>query len=121
MIWFRRHSIIFRVFALILAFQIFNVCVDVPDPQPQSIAEDLSVNDPESFIELFLEVICKIDNAISEHDDQDANRDSDYQIVLDSKLFSESNDPIYNFDFYSDEVSHKTNYGSKNLSRAPAK
>jgi len=45
--------------------------VDTPDLQPDSVCEDLSVNDIESIVEFVLENIMHIDNAIAEHDESD--------------------------------------------------
>jgi len=58
-----------------MALHIFNCSVDTPDPEPDSVSEDLSFNDMESVVEIILEQVFGIDNAIAEHDepDEDAN------------------------------------------------
>ena len=51
--------------------QIFNLSVDAPDAQPRHVQEDLTINDMESIVEIILEKIFVIDDAIPEHDDAD--------------------------------------------------
>ena len=48
-----------------------NICVDNPDGHPNHIPEDLSVNDQESLIEIFIEKILGYEDAIAEYDDPD--------------------------------------------------
>lgn len=52
-----------------MAIHIFNVSVDMPDANPDDVAEDLTVNDQETFVELVLEKCIGIENAIEEHDE----------------------------------------------------
>jgi hypothetical protein len=52
-----------------VAWQIFNLSVDMPDGQPSSVPEDLSVNEMESVIEIVLEKCFGIEDAISEQDE----------------------------------------------------
>jgi len=66
---FIREHIIFRCLWFVLALNILNLSVDTPDAQPSHISEDLSVNDMESIVEIVLEQICGINNAILEHDE----------------------------------------------------
>ena len=54
-----------------MAFYLLNICVDNPDAQPNHIPEDLSFNDQESLIEIFVEKILGYENAIAEYDDHD--------------------------------------------------
>jgi len=54
-----------------MALHIINCCVDTPDLQPDGEPEDLSINDPESVIEIVLENVFHIENAIPEHDEPD--------------------------------------------------
>jgi hypothetical protein len=56
-----------------MAVHIFNCSVDTPDPNPESIPEDLCYNDMESIIEIVLEQIFEIDNAIAEHEENDTD------------------------------------------------
>lgn len=71
----REHSA-FRVLWMVLALHILNCSVDTADPQPDSVPEDLSINDMESIVEIVLEQVCHIDNAIAEHDENDTDDDS---------------------------------------------
>lgn len=66
-----REHIFFRVLWFVLALQILNFSVDTPDAQPDNIREDLSINDMESVVEIILEQVLDIDNAIPEHDESD--------------------------------------------------
>jgi hypothetical protein len=54
-----------------MAVHIFNLSVDTKDAAPDSIAEDLSFNDQETILELLLEKVIGIDNAIAEQDEPD--------------------------------------------------
>lgn len=60
-----------KFFSLLLALYILNFSIDSPDSAPDHIAEDLSLNDIESFYEFFLEDIIGIENAVEEHDERD--------------------------------------------------
>jgi hypothetical protein len=59
-----------------MALHVINCSVDAPDPQPENIPEDLSYNDMESIVEIVLEQVLKIENAISEKDDVDTDGDN---------------------------------------------
>lgn len=56
-----------------LALHILNLSVDSPDAQPYFVAEDLSINDQESFIELVVEKIFGFEDAFAEFDDPDSS------------------------------------------------
>ncbi|WP_051664203.1 hypothetical protein [Dyadobacter crusticola] len=56
-----------------LALHILNLSVDSPDGQPYFVAEDLSINDQESFVELVVEKILGFDDAFAEFDDPDSS------------------------------------------------
>ena len=71
-----REHIAFRAFWFVMALHIFNCSVDTPDPQPESVPEDLSYNDMESVVEIVLEQIFNINNAIAEHEDNDTDDSS---------------------------------------------
>lgn len=49
--------------------------MDTPDPQPDNVPEDLSYNDMESIVEIVLEQVLDINNAIAETDDTDTDGD----------------------------------------------
>lgn len=70
--YLRRH-IILRFTALLLAMHVLNFSVDSPDLYPDCFAEDLSLNDMESIVEIVMEKVLHIDNAIPEHDEPDDN------------------------------------------------
>ena len=98
---FRQH-IISRLVWMFMAAQILNCSVDMPDIQPDYIPENLSYNDMESIIEIVLEKVFKIENAIVEYDEKDIDdrigfeiekqftffyqRDIKYDPVFDNKL-----------------------------------
>jgi hypothetical protein len=71
-----REHIAFRLLWLVLALHIFNCSVDTPDLQPDSVPEDLSYNDMESVVEIVLEQVLDINNAIAEHDENDTDEGS---------------------------------------------
>lgn len=54
-----------------MALHLLNISVDTADPNPEYIAEDLSLNDQESFVEMFIEKVLGFENAIAEYDDPD--------------------------------------------------
>ena len=60
----------------LMAFYMLNICIDAPDALPNDIPEDLSFNDQESLIELFLEKVLGYEDAIPEHDDSDPSQDT---------------------------------------------
>lgn len=68
---FFRNNIISRIFCFLMAIHIFNLSVDTKDAAPDCIAEDLTFNDQETIVELLLEKVIGIDNAISEQDEPD--------------------------------------------------
>lgn len=70
-----REHIAFRVLWLVMALHIFNCSVDTPDPQPDNVPEDLTYNDMESVVEIVLEQVLDINNAIAEKDDTDTDGD----------------------------------------------
>lgn len=101
---FFRNNIISRVFCFLMALHIMNLSVDTKDAAPDYIAEDLSINDQESVVELVLEKVMGIENAIQEQDepDQDDGGALDFKKVdlisqsvnklfLERKLFFEYN------------------------------
>ena len=54
-----------------MALYLFNLSADAPDQAPDYIPEDLSINDQESFVEIFLERILGFSSAIPEYDEDD--------------------------------------------------
>ena len=71
MIRYFRNSTFVSVLWGVMALYLFNISVDTADPDPVHVAEDLTINDQESMVELVLEQFLGFENAISEHDDPD--------------------------------------------------
>lgn len=68
----QKVSFIFKqFFCILLALQILNCSVDVPDTNKNSFSEDLSINDMESIVEIVLEKFLGFDNSVKEFDDCD--------------------------------------------------
>lgn len=86
--FFRQH-IIFKVFCCLFAIHIFNISVDMPDSNPDNIAEDLTINDQETFVELVLEQFIGIENAIEEHDEP-GNESQSFEITKEFQLYTQS-------------------------------
>lgn len=68
-----RQNFLVQFFWLFLAVHIFNCSVDSPDLQPVYAAEDLSINDMESIVEILLEKVFNCQDLIAEHDEDDSN------------------------------------------------
>jgi hypothetical protein len=66
-----RTHILFRFFWVMLSVHILNFSIDTPDRLPNNVPEDLNVNDIESVLELVLEDVLQIPDAVQEHDEQD--------------------------------------------------
>ena len=81
-----------RLLWLVMAIHIFNCSVDNPDPMPNSYPEDLSINEMESVLEIILEQLCGIENAIAEYDENDAEERSTADSM--KKLFNSCARPI---------------------------
>jgi hypothetical protein len=57
-----------------MAIYLLNISVDIADKHPEHIPEDLSINDQESMVEVFVEHILGFENAIAEYDDPDTEQ-----------------------------------------------
>lgn len=68
---FIRTNIVGKIICFLFALHVLNISVDPPDPDPEWVPEDLSVNEMESISEIICEQILHIDNAFPEQDDQD--------------------------------------------------
>lgn len=66
-----RQHIILKCLWGFLALHFLNVSIDVPDRNPEYVAENLSINDQESIIELVVEKFFGFENAFAEYDDTD--------------------------------------------------
>ncbi|MDI5897809.1 hypothetical protein QLS91_10800 [Flavobacterium sp. LB2P84] len=71
-----RHSFLTRYFWCFMSLYLLNCFVDSPDVQPDYFTEDLTYNDQESIIEIFVEKVLGFENAIAEYDDNDINQSS---------------------------------------------
>jgi hypothetical protein len=67
-----RKHIAFRLFWLITALHVLNCGIDTPDARPDCVPEDLAFNDMECIVEVVLEQVLGINNAIMEYDEHDA-------------------------------------------------
>jgi hypothetical protein len=70
-----------------MAFHILNCSVDTPDAQPDYIPEDLSYNDMESVLEVLLENVFDIQDAIAEHDEHDTDDGGSFEIKKQFSFF----------------------------------
>ena len=53
---------------------LLNISVDVADPKPEYIPEDLTINDQESLVEIFIEKVLGYDDFFKEYDDNDTEK-----------------------------------------------
>ncbi len=56
-----------------MTIHLLNLSVDAPDLTPSYIAEDLTINDQESVVELITETVLGFEDAFPEYDDEDGN------------------------------------------------
>ncbi|MCE7054797.1 hypothetical protein LZF95_08940 [Algoriphagus sp. AGSA1] len=56
-----------------MGIYILNISADTPDPESNHIAEDLSINDQESMIEVLVETILGFEDTFEEFDDPDGD------------------------------------------------
>ncbi|WP_225444170.1 hypothetical protein [Echinicola arenosa] len=66
-----RNSTWLRFLWGIMGWYLLNISVDAADPFPNYVPEDLTFNDQESLVEIFIEKILGFENAIPEYDDPD--------------------------------------------------
>ncbi len=101
----------------VLALHILNCSVDTADAQPENVPEDLSYNDMESVVEILLEQVLGIDNAIAETDDADTDAGGTFSIKK-GVDFSYHQSPIkslfcYNSIAISKHILYKENYSKQ--------
>lgn len=65
-----------------MAIYLLNCSVDVADENPDHLPEDLSINDQESMIEIFLEIGLGIEDAIPENEDADGDQETSHKKKL---------------------------------------
>jgi hypothetical protein len=91
---FRRH-IVFRIICCLLAVHIFNISVDMPDANPDDVAEDLTINDQETIVELVLEKCIGIEDAIAEHDEP-GDESQNFEMTKEFQLYTHDR-PLISF------------------------
>jgi len=67
-----KYGISTRLICALLAAYFLNFSIDTSDLAPDSIPEDLSVNDIESVAEFVAEEVLDYNNTFTEHDERDA-------------------------------------------------
>ena len=87
----------------------------MPDAQPDYIAGDLTINDQESIVELILEKVMGIDNAIEEHDEPDEDESQSTQLSKDFKLYPTHYCTNFNSVRTYTKVFNKAAYGCNDL------
>lgn len=55
-----------------MALYLLNISVDMADPNPKHIPEDVLFNDQESIVEIIVEKVLGYENAFKEYDDHDS-------------------------------------------------
>lgn len=66
-----RNSTFSRILCGFMGLYFLNISIDIADPFPEYIQEDLSFNDQESIIEIVIEKVLGFEDAIKEYDDHD--------------------------------------------------
>jgi hypothetical protein len=87
----------YQVLSLVMALHFFNMSIDSPDRDPNSIPEDLSFNDIESITEFFAEVVLGWQDAFSEHDEadsEDGGSVDSYKYFFSGQLFATTLGPV---------------------------
>lgn len=54
-----------------MGLYLLNISVDIADPNPKHIPEDLSFNDQESIVEILVEKVFGFEDTFKEYDDHD--------------------------------------------------
>jgi hypothetical protein len=82
-----REHIAFKLIWIFIIIHRINFSVDSPDLFRDYVPESLAYNDMESALEILLEKVLEIENAIPEHNekDQDENQSSQAKKVSDQK------------------------------------
>lgn len=66
-----RNSVFTKILWGLMGLFLLNISVDMEDPNPIYIPEDLSINDQESIIEIVVEQVLGFDDVFKEYDDND--------------------------------------------------
>jgi hypothetical protein len=98
-----REHIITKFIWAFMAFFLLNLSIDTPAPAEASYEAQLGFNDQESIIELVLEKMVGIEDAIAERDDEEGSGDKESHLTAKIKLllFSSLNwiSPQYDFSY----------------------
>lgn len=81
---FFRNHIFSKTILWMLTLHFINVSVDPPDKEMFGVAEDLSINDMESVMEIIIENFMGVDNFFPEHDEDDAKS---HRVYIDIDFF----------------------------------
>lgn len=76
MITIFRKSRYFQWILWITLFQVSNLSIDAPENEPEYYKEDLTFNEMESVVEIFLEVVLCMEDALPENQDNDDGQES---------------------------------------------
>ncbi len=101
MVYFIRNSMFSKVLWGIMCVYLLNLSADTTDPYPRHFAEDLSINDQESIVEIVIEQILGYENAIKEYDDNDTadhHKKGDTKTVFMARYTTETKS-FLNFEF----------------------
>ncbi|MEB2786008.1 hypothetical protein [Algoriphagus persicinus] len=90
-----RNSKYTKILWVLMGLYLFNLSADTADPQPIHIPEDLSINDQESIIEIFVEKILGYEDAIKEYDDADTDESNKKSIVSIDLFVPHKVDSVY--------------------------
>ncbi|SFT95062.1 hypothetical protein SAMN04489724_2912 [Algoriphagus locisalis] len=85
MILILRNSAFVKLLWVLMGLYIFNLSADTPDPESAHIAEDLSINDQESMVEVLVESILGFEDTFEEYEDPDGddqNKKTTQKVVL---------------------------------------
>lgn len=66
-----RNSAVAKLLWVMMGLYILNLSADTADPESQHIAEDLSINDQESMVEVLVETVLGFEDTFDEFDDPD--------------------------------------------------
>lgn len=96
-----RAHFITRLFCFIFGLYLLNIGVDAPDLYEESVPEDLSFNDQESLVEIFIEKILGFEDAIKEYDDNDTknSKNPNKRVNIDQFIF-----PALTINFHNQNV-----------------
>lgn len=73
MILILRNSAFVKLLWVLMGLYIFNLSADTPDPESPHIAEDLSINDQESMVEVLVESVLGFEDTFEEYEDPDGD------------------------------------------------